>query len=110
MAIVWKKAAAAGALCALLLAAPTSAPAQVTITVEIVSGGVVGCGLGVFFYFFASWESHLTGHEPTGALFELADGRTRVGVPIPTLNLVGDPAGDQAPHDAIQVDLLRWRF
>ncbi len=105
-----KKAAAAGSLCALLLATPTPATARVTVTVEVVYGGVIGCGLGLFVYFAGSWEIPFAASGLQSALLELGGGRTRLGVPVPSLSLGSSPDGEQRAHDAILLNLLRWRF
>ena len=105
-----KKTAAVGALCALLLVAPTPASARVTVSVEVAYGGVVGCGLVFLLSFSGSWEAGLAAHELQGALLELEGGRAQVGVPIPSLRFDGDASGDQVQRDTIQLDLLRWRF
>ena len=110
MAINLKKTAAAGALCALLLTAPTPASARVTISVEVAYGGVVGCGLVFLLYFSGSWEAGFGARSLQGALLELSDGRAQWGVPLPSLGLGSDPSGDQVQRDTIQLDLLRWRF
>lgn len=105
-----KKFAAAGSLCALLLVAPAPAAARVTVSVEVIYGGVAGCGLGLFFYFAGSWEVPFAARNLQSALLEISDGRARVGVPLPSLHFESDLDGGQRPHDAIQLDLLRWRF
>jgi len=110
IAVNLKKAATAGALCALLLVAPTPAAARVAVTVEFAVGGVAACGVGFFLYFAGSWESAFAARGLQGAMLEISEGRARLGVPIPALGLVSDPAGEQVAHDAIQLDLLRWRF
>ena len=110
MAITLKKTAAAGALCALLLATPIPASATATITVEFAYGGVAACGIGFFVYIAGSWEVPFATRSLQGALLEVGDGRARFGVPLPSLSVVSDPSGLQGPHDALQFDLLRWRF
>lgn len=110
LTINMKKVAAAGSLCALLLAAPAPAAARGTVTVEVVYEGVIGCGLGIFIYFAGSWEAPFAPRGLQSALLEFSDGRARVGVPVPALRFGSDPAGEQSSHDSIQFDLLRWRF
>jgi hypothetical protein len=105
-----KRTAAAGLLCTLLLVAPAPAAAGVTVTVEIVYGGVIGCGLGFFLYFAGAWEVPFAERAPQGVLLELSEGRARLGVPIPSLGLGSDPSGEPAPRDEIRLDLVRWRF
>ncbi len=107
--VIHLKKAVVGAVCALLLLAPVPASAGVTITFEV-AGGVVACGLGFLFYFGGSWEASLADRGLQGTLLELSDGRVRLGVPVPSLNLVSDPAGEEVAHEALQLDLLRWRF
>ena len=107
LAINLKHAAAVTAvLCALFLAAPAPAAARVTVSVEFVYGGVVGCGLGIFVYLADSWEIPLATRGLQGALVEFSAGRARVGVPLPSLSLVDE----QVPRRALQVDLFRWGF
>ena len=110
MAVALKNTAAAGALCALLLVAPTSASARVAVTVEFAYGGVAACGVGFFVYFAGSWEASLAARGLQSALLELSGGRARLGVPTPSLRLGRDPSGQRAAPDSIQLDLLRWRF
>lgn len=110
MAIILKKIATSGLLCALLLAAPIPAAASGTVTVEVAYGGVIGCGLGIFIFFAGSWEVPFAPRDLQGALLELGDGRARVGVPVPVLRFGNGQDGEQTSHDSIQFDLIRWRF
>lgn len=110
MAVSLKKIAAAVSLCALLLVSPAPAAARVTISIEVVYGGVAGCGLGLFFYFAGSWELPFAARNLQSALLEISDGRARVGLPVPSLRFDGDLDGGQRSHDTVQLDLLRWRF
>lgn len=101
---------AAGALCALLLAAPAPAAARVTVSVEFVYGGVLACGLGIFIAFGGSWDIDLADRLPSGALLEVGAGRSRLGLPLPALELVDDADGGLRSHERLHFDLLRWRF
>lgn len=99
--------AAAGALCALLLATPAPAAARVTISVEVAYGGVLVGGVGFFLYLGASWDVPLAMRDLPTSLLEIGPGRTRLGVPLPRLD--ADP--DDAPaRPEVSFDLLRWRF
>lgn len=110
MKTILKQATAGVALCALLLARPAPAAARVTVTVEFAYGGLAACGVGFFLYFASSWEVPFAARRLQGPLLELSDGQAHLGVPIPSFRLGGDPSGEQVAHDAIQLDLLRWRF
>jgi len=104
------KTIAAGLLCALLLTAPAPAAATVTVSIEFVSSGVIGCGLVFYLYISGSWESGFAGSGLQGALVEVSGGRAHLGVPVPSLLPALDAGGEPAGHETVQVDLLRWRF
>lgn len=108
---IWRRAtiAAAVAVCAALFAAPTPASARVVVTVEVAYGGIVAGGVGLFIYFGGSWEVPFAVGELPTALLEITPGRTRFGVPLPSLG--PDPGQTGTPViDALHLDLVRWRF
>lgn len=101
--------AAAAAVCATLLAAPVPAPARVVVTVEVAYGGIVAGGVGVFIYFGSSWEVPFAAGDLPTALVEITPGRTRFGVPLPSLGPDPGQTGSRS-IDALHLDLVRWRF
>lgn len=100
--------ALAGALAALALAAPVTASARATVTVQIAYGGFVAGGVSVFVYLSGAWELPLAMRDLRTSLLEVSAGRARLGVPLPSLRTRED--ADDPRGDGLQVDLVRWRF
>jgi hypothetical protein len=97
-------------LCALLLGAPAPASARVTVNVQIAFGAVVAGGVGFFVSIGGSGELPFAPRSLPTAVLEVSDGRASLGVPLPSLELVPDPADDGNPPARVQVNLVRWRF
>lgn len=100
----------AGALCALILAAPAPVAARVTVTVQIAYGAVVVGGVGLFVAVGGSWELPFANRDLPTALLEIGDGNFRPGIPLPSLSGGYDPAAADHSVPGVRIDLLRWRF
>jgi hypothetical protein len=103
--------AAAAAACLVAFGKPTTAAAEVTVSVEFVYGSVAVGGMGIFIAFAGSWEA-LAGEEVVpDALVEVAGSRMRFGIPLaPLLPFPPEDPTARPAVDGVLLNLMRWRF
>jgi hypothetical protein len=96
--------------CALMLGAPATAAARVTVTLQFAFGAVAVGGVGFFIVVGAAGDLGFAGHDLPTALLEVAKGEVRAGVPVPALDVKADPIDADQTGPAVRLDLFRWRF